>query len=218
MRLCALVITLPANRLRCSNFPLRTHQARPGEDRTNHQGLRLQALLVVSMKPSQWDGSPLTAQLSPFDNPELAGTRQMQAVPGTAASILCCLAAPAMLSLAVQEGFLCHGWGSVPAGVWGQRVGAPTGEMWGGWWHLWVPFFGRGRAEGGCGGESLQSLRAVHVGVVGLRGSQSSLGQGRSEQSSFVCVISLIVAFARCMGEPLKSKRGIPEPGPTHLQ
>lgn len=73
---------------------------------------------------------------------ELAGTGQMWAVPGTAASIRCCLPAPAMPSLAVQEGFLWDGWGSVPGGVWGQRVGAPTGEMWGGWWGLWAPFLG----------------------------------------------------------------------------
>lgn len=56
---CAFVIVPPANRLRCSNFPRRAHQARPREDRTNHQGLRLQALLVVSTKASQWDESPL---------------------------------------------------------------------------------------------------------------------------------------------------------------
>lgn len=177
MCLCALVITLPANRLRCSNFAHRTHQARPGEDRTNHQGLWLQALLLVSMNPSQWDGSPLTAQLITPGLAgwwmELAGTGQMWAVPGTAASIHCCPAAPAMPSLAVQEGFLWDGWGSVPGGVWGQRVGAPTGEMWG----LWAPLFGRDGAEGGCGDESLHS----RCSVVGLRGVLSSLGQGRRE-------------------------------------
>lgn len=51
-----------------------------------------------------------------------------------------------------------------------------------------------------------------------LRGSQSSLGQERREQSCLFCVISLILAFARSMGEPLKPKRGTPEAGLTYPQ
>lgn len=52
---------------------------------------------------------------------ELAGTGQMWAVPDTAASIHCCLAAPAVLSLAGQEGLLWDVWGAVPGGVWGRE-------------------------------------------------------------------------------------------------
>lgn len=61
---------------------------------------------------------------------------------------------------------------------------------------------GRSRAEGGCGDESLQSLDAVCESVVGLRGSLSSLGQGRREQSCFVHVTFFIMAFAKSVGEP----------------
>lgn len=48
------------------------------------------------------------------------------------------------------------------------------------------------------------SLDAVCKCVVGLRGSLSSLGQGRREQSCFVLGIFLILAFAKSTGEPLK--------------
>lgn len=64
----------------------------------------------------------------------------------------------------------------------------------------------------------IQSLDAVFESVMGLRGSLSSLGQGRREQSCFVHGIFLILAFAKSTWEPLKPKGGIPEASLIHPQ
>lgn len=81
----------------------------------------------------------------------------------------------------------------------------------GGWWDLWAPFW-KGQGRGCLGGnENLQRLPAEHESLVGLRGSgQSSLGQGRREQSSvsafcfmvFPSAISSILTLTKSGGEP----------------
>lgn len=63
----------------------------------------------------------------------------------------------------------------------------------------------------------IQSLDAVYESVErSMRGSLSSLGQGRREKSCFAHGVFLILA--KSIGEPLKPKGGIPEAKFTHPQ
>lgn len=163
---CLCALAPPADRLRFSNFPRRTYQARPREDRTNHQGVRLQALLVVSTEAPQPEAeSPLKAQphaaqpgggwswlararcgLSPGRPPAPAATRHLRPCPP-------CRRARGLWD---GRGSVCGGseghrsqvrpWGAggvfrapfVPGRLRHRGIGAYRASLWGvgGWWGL----------------------------------------------------------------------------------
>lgn len=74
---------------------------------------------------------------------ELAGTGQMWAVPGTAASTRCRPASPAMVSPAVEKGGSGMAVGLCLAVHGGGEGEHPQVRCGGGWWELWAPFLKR---------------------------------------------------------------------------